>query len=52
MSTKTEYNIELSLWARKFVAENRESIDYFLRFGTTIEKSLASKILELAEVSP
>jgi hypothetical protein len=44
-------NIELSQWARNFIDERKESIDYFLQYGSPIEKALASKVVEIAEVS-
>jgi hypothetical protein len=48
MSNNIASNIELSTWARTFCQERKESVDYFLEFGSPIEKALVSKVVELA----
>jgi len=51
MSKAPASNIDPSLyaWARDFCQDRKESINYFLKFGTPIEKALVSKVVELAE---
>ncbi|WMW25380.1 hypothetical protein RE474_01270 [Methanolobus sediminis] len=52
MENMTPSNIDPSLyvWAKDFCKDRKESIDYFLNFGSPIEKALVSKVIELAEV--
>jgi|GEM_PF-4964756 len=38
----------LSAWAENFCQERKESIEYFLKFGSPIEKALVSKVVEIA----
>lgn len=40
---------DLPKWAREFTAEHKESVEYFLRFGSPVERALISKVVELAE---
>ncbi|WP_167880915.1 hypothetical protein [Methanococcoides sp. AM1] len=49
METKTTSNKELSDWAKQFSKEHQSSIDYFLKFGSPIEKALCETVQELAE---
>lgn len=39
----------MKLWARDFYGERKESIEYFLKFGSPVEKALVKKVVELAE---
>lgn len=48
METKTTDNKALSEWARQFSKEHQSSIDYFLKFGSPIEKALCETVQELA----
>jgi hypothetical protein len=38
----------LTTWAKDFCQDRKKSIEYFLEFGSPIEKALVSKVVELA----
>ena len=48
MNDTTQENIKT--WARDFYGERKESIDYFLKFGSPVEKALVKKVMDLAGV--
>lgn len=49
MTITATRNKELAAWAQQFTQERKESIDYFLKHGSPIEKALVSKVVEIAE---
>lgn len=51
LNENTTSNIDSSLtaWAIGVCEEHRPSIDYFLKFGSPIEKALVEKVIELAK---
>ncbi|WP_440951474.1 hypothetical protein [Methanococcoides sp. FTZ1] len=49
MEEKKNNNIELSDWAKQFSKEHKASLDYFLKFGSPIEKALCETVQELAK---
>ncbi|WP_406661324.1 hypothetical protein V7O66_02040 [Methanolobus sp. ZRKC3] len=43
---------DLHVWAYEFLQENNNSIDYFLKYGSPIEKALMTKVMQLAVEVP
>jgi len=48
MKENTKDNNNLSIWAKQFVVERRNSIEYFQKYGNATERALVEKVLELA----
>lgn len=49
MNINTESNITLSDWAKQFSKDQKASIDYFLKFGSPVEKALCQTVLDIAK---
>ena len=49
MEIKSDSTNELCSWARDFLKERRESIDYISKFGSPIDKALIKVVFKYAE---
>jgi len=52
MNSSTLYNIDSSLhdWSKNYCREFKPQIEYYLKFGSPLEKALFSIVIELAGV--
>lgn len=48
-TSQLNQNPSLQEWAKDFCTEKKASIDYFLKYGSSVEKALAMKVIELAD---
>ncbi|WP_135605508.1 hypothetical protein [Methanococcoides sp. NM1] len=49
MEINSDSTNELSSWAREFLKERKESIDYISKFGSPLDKALIKVVFKCAE---
>ncbi len=49
MNNSISNNKNLSEWAKQFTEDNKEALDYLLKFGTSFDKALVQEVKAAAE---